>query len=226
MSKVGSFGQLEQEIERLKAEIELRDHRIKLLTEERDAERKLVAEMRDHVENANERIEDGQNLIQSWVEAFEMTLGDDGKWEWPEFVRTHNDAVDRYNKLLRKWNQNVADFNAVHESKARPHGRPLLASPAQCDRVRKLRYEGRSYRDIVDDTGLSMRTIRTIIARGTGADRTIRRHAELQKITIDRAEQTRWRARRRTRDRIPSQLNHWLKATEESVKTGRDLLKR
>jgi hypothetical protein len=80
MLKVSDFAQLEQEITRLKGEIELRDHRIKQLTEERDAERKLVTEMREHVEQANERIEDGQRMVDNWIEGFDMVLNDDGNW--------------------------------------------------------------------------------------------------------------------------------------------------
>ena len=226
MLKVSDFAQLEQEITRLKGEIELRDHRIKQLTEERDAERKLVTEMREHVEQANERIEDGQRMVDNWIEGFDMILNDDGNWTWSKFVQDCEDIANRYMELQSKWNRHVGEFNEFHASKFRPIGRPLQASAAQCSQVLKLRAKGCSYREIIDDTGLSIQTIRTIINRGTKDDRTIKRHAELQKITMDRGEQVRWRARKRTRDQVTVQLNGWLKETDELGKAGRELLKR
>ena len=67
---MGALNQKER-IAELEAELKSRDARIQELTAERDEERDLVNQMREHVEEADA-------LIESWKEAFDMTLNDDG----------------------------------------------------------------------------------------------------------------------------------------------------
>jgi hypothetical protein len=216
---------LEAEIQRLKGEIEHRDYRIKQLIEERDAERKLASDMREHIEKANELIEDKTRLIESWIECFNMTLTEKG-WDWSDYIKANDEFQDKYSKLLNDWNRWCGAFNDAQAGLRQPVGRPLGASESQVAEVLKMRSQGAAYHDIADETSLSMRTVRTIITRDSRTDRTTRRHAELQKIPVDRKEQIRHRARRRTRDTIPARVNQFLKASGELVKEGKELLKR
>jgi hypothetical protein len=64
-------------------------------------------------------------------------------------------------------------------------GRPLLASEAQQRDVRKLHKSGKSLRTIVTATGLSFRTVRTIVGRVEGTDRTTRRTNELRRLKLN-----------------------------------------
>ena len=51
-------------------------------------------------------------------------------------------------------------------------GRPIAASEAQQDRVLKLHKAGRSSRWIAEETGLSRRTVTTVIEKSDGTGRT------------------------------------------------------
>ena len=53
--------------------------------------------------------------------------------------------------------------------------------------------------------------VRTIVEQRNGTDRTHRKHAELQKIAIDRTEQVRWRVRKRTRAALPARVGSFVK---------------
>jgi transposase len=57
-----------------------------------------------------------------------------------------------------------------------PVGRPLAASEAQCDQVRKLHKGGKSLRWITEETGLGLGTVRTIVDKAEGTDRTANKH--------------------------------------------------
>lgn len=97
----------------------------------------------------------------------------------------------------------MGDFNSVVTP--RNVGRPLAASEAQVDTVRKLRKAGRSLRGIVDDTSLGLNTVRTIVGRMDGTDRTSVKH--YQRIAPDRARMAAWAARKRTPDALPQRLH-------------------
>jgi hypothetical protein len=56
----------------------------------------------------------------------------------------------------------------------RPVGRPLAASEAQCAQVLSLRRKGTSLREIAEETNLSFQTVRTIVGRKRGTERTTR----------------------------------------------------
>jgi hypothetical protein len=70
----------------------------------------------------------------------------------------------RYNKLVGSFNRNIATVQPV--------GRPIAASEAQQMQVLKLRKRGLSLNAIIEETSLSMRTIRTIVDKDHGTDRT------------------------------------------------------
>ena len=193
---------------RTKAELEddlkERDRRLADLRRELD-------EARDLIQRQDEQLQDTEALIENWKEAFDMTLGDDGLWQLPEFVATANQYHDKYVALLKDWNKLVPRYNATIIK--RNVGRPLAASDAQVATVRKLRAEGQSLRAIAEETNLGLKTVCTIIDKGAGIDRTTIKH--LKRIDPDRAAERLWQARRRSRDALPKRIAATEKANAE-----------
>ena len=130
-----------------------------------------------------------------------MVLGDDGKWTWDPFMDRHNDLVDKYDALLRDWNKFVGEYNAVVQP--RPVGRPLEASEAQQVDVLRRRKSGESLQHIANETSLGLQTVRTIIGKANGTDRTTGKHL----ARIKPEDMVAWKARTRTRDALPRRLN-------------------
>jgi hypothetical protein len=194
-------------IAELEDEIKQRDRRIAELKQELDEQRDLVHRMSEHVQDEN-------TLIESWIEAFDMVLDDKGDWVWSSaFVEGHG-WFEKYVALGRKWNKFVPDYNAA--VRPRNVGRPLEASKAQQREVPKLHKSGMSLRSIAEETGLGFRTVRTIVDRDDGRDRTTVKH--LQRIDPDRAAAASWKTRKRTRDALPARIN-------SSLKDGRGLIR-
>ena len=194
-------------IAELEDELKQRDARNKELRADLNKAEQLIGEMR-------EQVEDASKLIDSWIEAFEMVLGDDGKYTTAEWTKDCEAYHDRYVALLKKWNKFVPDYNAVVLK--RNVGRPLAASEAQVVQVRKLHKRGVSLRGIVDETSLGLRTVRTIVDQGDGRDRTTMKH--LERIDPERKLEASWRARQRTRDALPKQV-------QAVIETGNELVK-
>jgi transposase len=82
-----------------------------------------------------------------------------------------------------------------------------------------MRKEGKSLRAIAAKTSLSPRTVRTVVGKAEGTDRTTKRTNELRKLELNRANMAAYRARKRTRDVLPKQIT-------ELVNRYRDLVKR
>jgi hypothetical protein len=194
----------------LEDELKQRDAHIKELRADVDKAHKLVSQMREHVEDAN-------RLIVSWVEAFELTLNDKGEWSWASWVETFDALHSEHEALVREWNAAVADFNSV--IRPRKIGRPLAASEAQRVQVLKLHKGGTSLRGIAEETGLGVRTVRTIIDQGDGGDRTTVKY--LERIHPDRKRETPWRARKRARDGLPKHINATLEKGRKLVKEAK-----
>jgi transposase len=99
---------------------------------------------------------------------------------------------------------------------------PISSQRAQSHASRslpKLRKAGASLREIVEATGLSLRTVRTIVGRAEGTDRTTKRTSELRRLELHRSRMAAYRARKRIRDALPKRIN-------EFIKRGKDLMKR
>jgi hypothetical protein len=201
--RLGRIGELEDTLKQ-------RDARIKELKAEVDEQRLLVEEMR-------QQVIDGNELIDSWIEGFGMVLNDDGKYEWEQpLIEEAEKIVDEYNELLSKWNKFVPRYNAVIAP--RGHGRPLAASEAQEREVLKLHRQRYSLREIVEETGLGIRTVRTVIGKADGTDRTSIKEDKLRRLVLNRDKQATWRARKRVRDGLPKRINVVLKKGGELVK--------
>jgi hypothetical protein len=200
----------EQLLDRIK-ELE---RRTKELTAERDEERNLNSRLRDHSDEAHA-------MIEQWKYAFDMVLDDDGKWSWKPWIEERDDIMRRYLDLLKKWNRAVGDFNAKVDP--RPIGRPLAASEQQIDKVRKLRKAKASLREIVKQTGLGFQTVRTIIGKDDGTDRTSAKRNEFKRIELNRARMASWRARKRSREALPKRFESFEKEAEHLRKEIRKL---
>ena len=150
----------------LRAEIERLSDQIKDLRGELSQAHDLVYEMREHVEDSN-------GLTESWIEVFDMEQREDGVWlfdaKQSKLWDDHKALHEEHQKLIRQWNKFVGDYNSTVAP--RGLGRPLQASEAQVKEVRKLRKNGASLRSIADQTGLGLRTVRTIVEKDQGADR-------------------------------------------------------
>jgi DNA-binding NarL/FixJ family response regulator len=156
-------------------------------------------------------------MIDRWVEAFEMTLSDNGTYSPAPWIAKMESYLDKYNALAAQWNKFIPKYNAAVAP--RGIGRPLAASEAQQRQVLVMRKEGKSLRTIAAKTSLSRRTVRTIVGKAEGTDRTTKRTNELRKLELNRANMAAYRARKRTRDALPKQIT-------ELVNRGRDIVKR
>jgi uncharacterized coiled-coil protein SlyX len=194
----------------LEEKLKQRDRTILELRQEAEESQALIAELR-------EQVQDVGDIIDSWIEAFDMELGDDGIWNFSRYDADRDAEHEAYVTLVRKWNKLVPRYNAVIA--ANGLGRPLLASEAQQRDVRKLHKSGKSLRTIVTATGLTFRTVRTIVGRVEGTDRTTRRTNELRRLELNASRMAAYRARKRTRDALPKRIT-------EALARGKSLVKR
>ena len=197
--------------------------RIHALEDELKAAKARIEELRQECDKAQDsenrmrdRLEDNRAVIESWIEAFDMQLGDDGKWCWHANLADRYDALlERYRVLVKHWNKMLAVWAPQDV------GRPLGASEAQCAAVLKLRKKGTPYRLIMDETGLSLQTVRTIIGREQRTDRTTKKR--LQRLGVDKTELIRAKARKRTRDALPQRFDEALTESAELIAESKGL---
>jgi hypothetical protein len=193
---------------RSKAELEddlkQRDRRIGDLKRELD-------EARDLIRRQDEQLQDVDGLIESWKEAFSMTLNDAGLWDCADFFKEADAYHDKYRALLKDWNKLVPEYNATVLK--RNVGRPLRASDEQIKAVRKLRKQGMSLRAIADEIKLGLQTVCTILNRDDGVDRTTMKH--LQRVAPDMAAERQWLIKQRMREALPKRIAATEKANAE-----------
>ncbi len=80
-----------------------------------------------------------------------------------------------------------------------------------------------SLRTIAEQTGLGLRTVRTIIDKTVGTDRTGKRTNLLRKREIDRLRAAEYRVRKRARDLLPKRIAETRKRGEALVKAAKGL---
>ena len=211
-----SKNELTARVEELEVDLRHRDDQIKELRADNSRASDLVDEMREHVEGANE-------LVESWIEAFGMEQGEDGMFGFGRdlLLDQHSKLIEKHNKMLWEWNKFVGEYN--NTVAPRGIGRPLQASEAQVKEVRKLRKRGNSLRAIAKQTGLGLSTVRTIVGKDAGTDRTSKRANLLRKREIDRLRAAEYRAQKRTRDHLPKRITETRKRGEELVKAAKGL---
>ena len=201
-------------IAKLEDELKRANEKIKELRAEHTEALKLVDAMREQVEACGEQID-------RWIDAFDMVLGDDGKWQWsPALVGRWNDdmsLLDEHIALVRDWNRFARRYNATIVPK--PIGRPLAASEAQVADVKKRRAKGASLRAIAAATSLSLGTVCTIVGRKNvpPVDR------QLRKRELDRDRAKVYRARKRQREQLPAQINASRQRNAELLKAAKGL---
>jgi hypothetical protein len=122
----------EDRIAELEDALKLKDRRLREVKADLDNANNII-------ERQNEHVEDCRNVIEAWKEAFDMRPTDNGGWTWAPWVDACEEYHDKYVELARKWNRNVADFNAmVHWLPATHSGRTSssCAKPAsRCDQT-------------------------------------------------------------------------------------------
>jgi hypothetical protein len=197
-------------VDELESELKQRDERIKVLRLELNEAEQLISEEREHVEEAD-------RLIDSWIESFDMTQGENGKWTYNQWVNDCVAARDNYLDLVKKWNRHVSAFN--NAIIRRNVGRPIAASEAQQAQIIQHHKTGKSERWIAEEMTLSRRTVTTAINKKRGSDRTTRKH--LERIDPGRFREEPWRAR--TRAALPKRITETLERGRELVKAAKGL---
>jgi hypothetical protein len=123
---------------------------------------------------------------------------------------------------VRDWNRFLPRINGGAGSQN--VGRPLLASKAQCADVLNRRKAGASLRSIAEQTNLGLGTIRTIIAKRSGVDRTTKKHRQrAERIEIDRQQRSRWKRQRQAGDALPGRVTRYVKETTALIKKAKGL---
>jgi hypothetical protein len=215
----------EQELEQLqqrKDELQQRDRRIAELKNEID-------ELRERNQALRQNTQEWAEQFESWKEAFQMVQNDSGVWEWNADYTNGEEWKDKYVEILRDWNKRVGEYNSLvrvmfAESTLRDRGRPIAATAEQRAIVFESHAEGRSLRECADDAKVGLQTVRTLLGKIDGTDRTSRRLTKYRKKEMDRLRLASWKARKRTRDALPKRLHEQAKKTSELLKQveGRD----
>ena len=104
-----------------------------------------------------------------------------------------------------------------------PRGRPINASPAQIEEVERLRKGGLSLRSIEAATGVRVNTVRTIVGKGEGTDRTSKREAAKRKRLLDKMRAADWRERKRSLDQLPKRIAATQREAKELIKAAKGL---
>ncbi len=220
MSKPDIYGHMstDERIAELEANLKRRDEQLKEAREERAEALLLVDAMREQVKESGE-------LIDGWIETFDMTRGENGNWIFDpkqgKLWEAYSDLLDRHQKLARDWNKFVGEYNVTIT--ARDLGRPLAASDAQVKDVLKRRKDGASLRAIASAMSLSLRTVRTIVDNDQGTGRTSKRTNELRRREFDRLRAAAYRARKKARDKLPKKITETRDSGAALVKAAKGL---
>jgi hypothetical protein len=175
----------------------------------------------DLIERQREHVQDSSDLIDSWIEAFDMHLNAEGVWEWRASFAEGHEWFGKYVALAKQWNQIAPEYNAVVAPRRRNVGRSVAASDAQRQTVLKLRKAGQSLRAIAEETSLGLNTVRTIVDQRDQRDRTTIKHME--RIRRDMGEERTWLSRKRTRDGLPRRINALQQQSVELQKEAKGL---
>jgi hypothetical protein len=185
--------------------------RVDELRGERDKNSELIGRMR-------EALESNRATMDQWKEAFNMSKNAEGIWDFDDgFGEQHHVLLMQYRDLLRDWNNHVADFNATIAPK--PPGRPLNASPAQCETVLQLRKRKMSLRDIADEMTLAVATVRTIVTRDAGTDRTTMKR--LRRLDPQNSRLLEEATRKKMRMSLPGRITRLIAERDELIKESK-----
>jgi len=202
----------EERIAELEYALKEKERRLQEVKADLDKANDLVQRMREQVQECDE-------IVEAWKEAFDMRPTDSGSWTWAPWVNRCEEWHDEYVDIARKWNYIVPIFNA----KVRPRnvGRPLAASDAQRETVLKLRKRRMSLRAIAEETSLGLSTVRTIVDQGDQRDRTSVKY--LKRIRRDMGEERTWQSRQRSRHSLPRRIKTLERQSAELRKEAKGL---
>lgn len=183
------------------------DARIALLTHQLSEARREKDEALELVQTMREHLQESSDLIDQWIEVFDMQQDERGVWIFDRnasLFEEYKTLLDEHRSLLAEWNKFVPRYNAT----VAPQniGRPLAASEAQVAEVKRLRKTGQSLREVVKATGLSMRTVRTILDKDEGKGRAAAKAHELRRKEFGRLRAAAFRARKRKLDALPKEI--------------------
>ena len=201
------------------------EHDLKRANEKIEELRVELMDAQNLIDQMRYQIEDNRNLIDRWIEVFDMQLGDDGLWLFDsnqaQLWQDYSEMMDVYRKLIKDWNKFVGRYNSTVAPK--DIGRPLAASEAQQADILKRRKAGASLRAIATVSGLSLRTVRTVIERNEKRDRTAKHKKELRRIEFNRQRAVAFRARMAKRKQLEKDINAQQKTAERLLKAAKGL---
>ena len=204
-----------ERIYQLEDELKAAKQRIEELRAERDEANAAVASFIEHYDERRE-------IMERWRTTLGM-VERDGVWVWESDhpIISVREMAAAYIELRRAYNRLLQLYDPADV------GRPLAASEAQVAQVLKLRKEGTLYRLIMDETGLGLQTVRTIIGRDKHTDRTTikrkRKRKHLPDEVLDKFKLAALRANKRDFDALPKQVTKHLVAGEELLKVAKGL---
>jgi DNA-binding NarL/FixJ family response regulator len=218
MSDTATFPEALARVQDLETELQQRDETIVRL-------RADLLEAHELVDRMRQRTEDANAAIDNWVMVFEMSQDEAGVYRFDRSQSgiwdAYSELLDNHRKLIAKWNKYVGRFNA----RVAPQdiGRPLAASDAQKADVMKRRKAGESMRAIAKAMSLSLRTVRTIVEKANGADRTAKASRELRRMEFNRQRAAAFRVRKAGRDAMPKQVTQLVTDGAALVKAAKGL---
>jgi hypothetical protein len=179
-----------------------RDRELAELRREKDELTDLICRFDEYVAEINAALE-------TWQQAFDMELDDDGKWSLGSWWDRHSDLVDRYNALVRRWNRPVP---LVDE---RDVGRLLKADEEEVAAVERMHKEGMSLRAIAEEMELGVNTVRTVVGRINRSDRTTKKRCP--------RELAHQKSQKRTAAALPKRMQAAIETGTELVKEAKGL---
>jgi hypothetical protein len=207
MAAKPSYADLEREVGRLR-------ERLKNAEQARTEALDLVTQMHEHMES-------WRNTREQWIDAFGMQENAEGKLV---FTTGPGDVFEKlqertrdYNNLVRRWNAHVGP---------RERGRPPTATETQAERVRALRKEGRSLRQIAAATELSFAVVRRIVNKVTEAATAKRKRKETLRREHDRLRAASYRVRQKTLQALPKQITDAVKEGDALLRAAKGALAR
>jgi hypothetical protein len=197
-------------IHELTVEIRSRDRRLDELRAEINEQNALITELREQIE-----VCDGD--LRRWQDTFGMVESANGTWTWEPWINDQLELFAKYNRLVDSYNELLAFTRA--RVTPQPMGRPLAASNDQRQRILNHRKAGRSLRWIAEDMNLGLRTVRTVIDKKAGVDRTTL--SRWQRISQDRREVRDRRRQARDIEALPKRISASLERNAELIKEAK-----
>ena len=179
-----------------------------------------AAEARDESDAYREELVSALDTIENYHAFLLEPAEEDGfvQSRLGTIIDEYNSLAGEYNKLLRKHQRLVSDWNRRLTPPV--PGRPIEASDDQQDEVRKLRKKGRSLRGIALDSGLSLKTVRTIVSHMTGKTKKAQADRLKRERMLAKYRQADTRVRKRAKDSVVAETKSLLK-TRERLKDAR-----